>query len=149
MADLFSQLERLLAKFDDAELGHGATEEELAGAEERLALRFEGTYLSFLRRFGWGSVEYIEIYGLGNGVPAYLDLVQVAESERHEMEPRLPLHLLPLRNDGGGNLYCLDTRVPNEPPVVFWDHEEPSSQTPGEVAASFAEWLMDYLVELR
>lgn len=148
MANLTSQLERVLANFEDAELGPGATEEELARAEERLALRFDGTYFDFLRRFGWGSVEHIEIYGLGDDVPSHLDLVQVTESERHEMEPRLQPHLLPLSNDGAGNLYCLDTRVPNEPPVVFWDHEAPSSQTPAVVAEGFAAWLMTSLFEL-
>lgn len=44
------QLERLLSSFEDAELGCGATDEQVAAAEEDLGPRFEGTYRLFLLR---------------------------------------------------------------------------------------------------
>lgn len=143
----FSELTRRLCEFEDVQLAGGATDVEVSGAEEKLGPRVEGTYRDFLRRFGWGSFADIEIFGLGDDVPSHLDLLQVTESERHELESRLQPHLVPLSNDGAGNLYCLDTRVSDEPPVVFWDHEAPSSQTPAVVAAGFATWLIESLVE--
>lgn len=111
-----------------------------------LMLRITGSYRRFLHRFGWGGVGSFDLYGLGRGAPPYLHLVTVTQSERTEMRPRLPHNLLPLMNDGGGNLYCLDlSRIDTEPPVVYWDHEQPETQKPELVAADFATWMMAQL----
>jgi hypothetical protein len=63
------------------------------------------------------------------------------------MIPRLLQALVPIRNDGGGNHYCPDTRhlQDDECPVVFWDHEEGATQTPEQVAVNFTAWLTDEL----
>jgi hypothetical protein len=74
-------------------------------------------------------------------VPPWLNLVEMTRSEREQMRPALPHHLIPLMNDGGGNLYCLDSRGAGEPPVVFWDHEAGDQQQPAEVAPDFISWL--------
>ncbi len=104
-----------------------------------------GGYRQFLRRFGWGGVEDIELFGLGADVPSFLHLVVMTESERSEMSPALPTHLIPVMNDGGGNLYCLDSRGAAEPPVVFWDHTAGEDQQPQQVAADFVAWLSEEL----
>ena len=77
-----------------------------------------------MEQFGWASLESLELYGLGENVPAYLDLVKVTLSERRQMRSRLPRLLLALMNDGAGNHYCLDVGLheQEECPVVFWDH---------------------------
>ena len=74
----------------------------------------------FLGHIDWASIEGLELYGLGEDVPAYLDLVTVTVSERTEMRPRLPNRLVPLMNDGAGNHYCLEfeSREQGECPVV-------------------------------
>ena len=143
----FDTIQRRLKAYEHAEFGLGATDDEIDKAESVLGTPLRGSYRAFLETFGWGGVEDIEIFGLGADVPNYLNLVAVAESERTEAQPQLPSHLVPVTNDGGGNLYCLDASEPyrEEFPVVFWDHDRQSSQTPDLVAESFAEWLSDRL----
>ncbi|QRK09499.1 SMI1/KNR4 family protein [Archangium violaceum] len=59
------------------------------------------------------------------------------------MRPALPRHLIPLMNDGGDNLYCLDSRREGEPPVVFWDPTAGETQEPAQVASDFMAWLTE------
>ncbi len=144
----FAETAARLAAFEDSELGGGVGKAALDAAEQALGIRITGGYRSFLERFGWGGVEHIELFGLGDDVPSHLDLVTVTRSERSEATPALPVHLVPVMNDGGGNLLCLDTRSGDEPAVVFWDHEEDAAQTPSVEAASFADWLTEMLDDL-
>ncbi|CAN5884843.1 hypothetical protein BH11MYX4_BH11MYX4_03280 [soil metagenome] len=60
------------------------------------------------------------------------------------MATKLPVSLVPIMNDGGGNLYCLDSRSA-EPSVVFWDHEAGEKQDPTVESATFCDWLIGYL----
>jgi cell wall assembly regulator SMI1 len=126
------------------EVGRGATDDEINEAEHRLGVSLPEDFKMFLRDFGWGGVGSWELFGLGADVPQYLDLVRVALSERTEAEPSLPMHLIPIMNDGGGNLYCLDLSESGdrqENPVVYWDHALGPDQTMVSVAADFASWL--------
>lgn len=125
--------------------GGGATDDEIRDAEKILSIKIEGGYIEFLRRFGWGGVGGLELYGLGKDVPPHLDLVSLTLSERSEMIPRLNPKLIPIMNDGGGNLYCLDTRVSGENPIVFWDHEADAQQEAERVADSFSDWFSEEL----
>lgn len=136
----FGEIERIINEADTRVTGHGASEIEIVGAERRLCLNIQGSYRRFLSKFGWGGIKHIELYGLGTDVPPFLDLVRVTLSERNEMMPRLKHMLLPIMNDGGGNLYCLDmeSRGPN---VVFWDHELGTNQTADVIAENFETWL--------
>jgi hypothetical protein len=95
-----------------------------------------------------GGVGSFELFGLGSDVPSYLDLVAVTESERTEMRPALPAYLIPLMNDGGGNLYCLDSRREDEPAVIFWDHTAGEGQEPEAVAPDFISWLAERMEHL-
>lgn len=124
-------------------LGSGASEPTIVAASARLGVNLVGGYRLFLQRFGWGGVGSFELYGLGSDVPPYLDLVSVTESERAEMHPALPPYLVPLMNDGGGNLYCLDSRTESEPPVVFWNHAASAAQELERVAADFLSWMAE------
>lgn len=108
----------------------GASAAEIEEAELSLGVRFPDQYRRFLAEFGWGGVAHGELYGLGPDVPPHLDLVRATISERSEMAPAIPGHLLPVMNNGGGDHYCLDTSVVGEAPVVFWSHEEPADQEP-------------------
>jgi cell wall assembly regulator SMI1 len=145
---LRKQLQRLRAK-----MGEGATEVEIRQAEVQLGVTFPPTYAAFLREVGWLSVDYLQTFGLGRGTPDHYELVRCVLDERHVGHPHIPPHLLPFRNDGGGNHYCLDTSQKNEQgecPVVFWDHEaeEGPDQTPAQVAPDFHTWLLDELRDL-
>lgn len=138
----------LFAGMTDRLTGTGANEAEITEAERALGITIRGGYRQFLLKFGWGGRSAFEMYGLGEDVPSYLSLVGMTQSERMEMEPPLPPYLLPLMNDGGGNHYCLDTRiVTGEPPVVLWIHDESVDQVPAIQASSFVVWFARLLDE--
>jgi hypothetical protein len=139
----FHELSELLEKNPTKSLGQGVTDLEVDAASAELGVKLTGGYRLFLKRFGWGGVGSIELFGLGADVPPYLSLIAMTRSEREEMSPALPTQLIPLMNDGGGNLYCLDSRVPDEPPVVFWDHTAGEQQEPTRVASNFTTWLAE------
>ena len=136
----FEDLASLLGSFNAPRLGQGATESDIVAAEHALGIRIRGDYRRFVERYGWGGVGGLELYGLGKGVPRHLDLVVITTSERTEMSPQLRPEFLPIMNDGGGNLYCLDTRTEG-PKVVFWDHEDTPNQEPAVEADDFSEWF--------
>ena len=110
---------------------------------------FPRSYGTFLELFGWASIGGLDLYGLGEDVPAHLNLVEVTLSERTEMRPRMPHHLVPLANDGGGNHYCLDAAAcgERESPVVFWDHALGEGQDQALVGRSLEAWLSAELGE--
>ncbi|MCY3772043.1 MAG: SMI1/KNR4 family protein [Gemmatimonadetes bacterium] len=131
-------------------LGSGVDEVAIQRAEKVLEVQLPRSYKEFLRRFGWGGVGHWELYGLGSDVPEYLDLLRMTLSEREEMRPRVPFHLVPIMNDGYGNHYCLDTNKVkgDECPVVFWDHDLPENQDPKFVSNGFVMWLNKLLDDL-
>jgi hypothetical protein len=139
----FSDLESQILTYPGRVQGLGATTGEIAAAEKVLTIRFAGGFRTFLERFGWLSVEGLEIYGIGARVPKYLSLVEITLSERSEMRPKLRPDLVPVMNDGGGNLFCLDTAAgtSGSGAIVFWDHALDADQDPEIIAASFEEWL--------
>jgi cell wall assembly regulator SMI1 len=132
-----------LAAHPASAVGQGAPEAQIANAERQLGVRFDQCYRYFLARCGWATLGSSEFFGLGDDVPPYLNLVGIVESERNEAHPPLPPTLIPLKNDGGGNLYCIDAGRSDTggSPVVFWDHELGAKQQPEAVAPDFAGWL--------
>jgi hypothetical protein len=100
---LSSELIRRLCSFREAEFGRGATPQEIELAEEQLGVEFPASYKAFLEQFGWASINGLELYGLGEDVPAHQELVKVTLSERTEMRPRLPSHHRPRAGEAGGS----------------------------------------------
>jgi hypothetical protein len=139
----FDELSELMESNPAKRFGQGVRDTEINTSSAELGVELTGGYRLFLKRFGWGGVGSIELFGLGVDVPPYLSLTAMARSEREEMSPALPARLIPLMNDGGGNLYCLDVRVSGEPPVVFWDHTAGEQQEPARVASDFTTWLAE------
>lgn len=146
----FLELKTKLLSYKSKQVGKGVDKEKIKQAEKSLGVLFPKSYVSFLTEFGWGGIEHIEVYGLGDEIPEYLDVVKMTLSEREEMEPSLQHHLIPLMNDGAGNHYCLDTSKMSgeECPVVFWDHEEGKNQIPEIVSSEFVTWFMDMIDEI-
>lgn len=141
----FEDLKIVLKQSGPLEVGKGATQATIQSAERVLGISIRGDYRRFVEEYGWGGVGHIELYGLGDDVPRHLNLVDITTSERTEMSPRLRVELLPIMNDGGGNLYCLDLRTEG-PEIVMWDHEGTSHQNPGVEASDFSAWLASKLV---
>jgi cell wall assembly regulator SMI1 len=142
-----SAMARCIDSVANKDYGRGASDREISDAEHVLGVRFPEDYKFFLSRFGWAEIGCDILYGLGTDAPYGHSVVKNAVSERHEAQPHIPHHLVPIMNDGAGNNYCLDTLRfhGGECPVVFWDHEHPngSNQVPIDVAQSFGQWIVD------
>jgi hypothetical protein len=94
------------------------------------------TVRAFLADFGWLQIGSAEVFGLGQGVPTYLNLELEMVAEREVFEPGLPAKLLPMMNDGGGNLVCVDCADTREA-MALWDHSEGLV----DLNQSFCDWL--------
>lgn len=127
-----------------AETGTGVDVASVAAAEAQLG-SFPSDYKEFLENFGWLSLGHREIFGLGDDVPPYLDVVRVTLSERSEPGEPIPATAVALMNDGAGNIFYFDCAAvaTGDAPVLLWDHEGGSSQAPTVVAPSFSAWLLE------
>ena len=137
----YEELRDVLRARPELEAGTPPPPEEVEVAERRLGC-LPDDYRAFLADFGWLSLGPHEVFGLGVGIPPYLHVVRVNESEW--TEGRLPRNLVAVMNDGAGNLTCIDcTAVSNGAPVVvvLWDHEASSTDGPIALAPSFTELL--------
>lgn len=117
-----------------AELGAGASAEELTKAEAALGQRLPAEYRSFLVEVGWAEIGALSIAGLGRGVPEDLDLLRAARAAWDQGE--IPRELLPLADDGGGDFLFLElasgavvylsngVREPLAPSFTLWLEEE-------------------------
>ena len=56
-------------------------------------------------------------------------------------EHELPESIVPIAEDGGGNLLCLDYRHSHAPAVVFWFHELAGEEGLRRVAPSFEAFI--------
>ena len=145
----FSDIERFITNFQaDKSFGSGASEEAIHSVEAKLGVKIAGSYRLFLSRYGWADIGSNEIYGLGDDVPLHLELVSNTFWERNEAFRRLPAHMVPVYNDGLGNLYVLNTDqvINDENPLCFWDHESLPDQPAEYIAASFAAWFCNELM---
>ena len=148
MHDWINQVRLLVESSENAQVGIGASEQEVNEAETSLGVRFPSYFRAYLLEFGVLSVAHREFYGLGAGVPTYLHLVIETLAERHQFRPYIPKHLIPVENNGGGDHYCIDLSAELEdPPVVFWNHTQDESQVAQPEAECFSSWLLECIAE--
>ena len=131
--------------------GAGANDRAVDTAEERIG-RFPGEYRAFLHEYGWVGVSSYEIYGLGDDVPPYLDVVRVTLAERTEPAVPLPANFVCVMNNGAGALISFKALDPADhdtqrSPILSWDHNSAATRVPEELAESFTDWLMDLLAD--
>ncbi|MCZ8158272.1 MAG: SMI1/KNR4 family protein [Rhizobiaceae bacterium] len=142
MTNWTHEIRRFLESASDAEVGAGASELEIQAAEKSLGVTFPIRFREYLSWFGYVSAAHWELNGLGEGVPAHLNLVTETLLEREQFRPHIPRSLLPLENNGAGDHSCLDLSSGNDdPPIVFWDHEKDERQVPTPEADHFSQWL--------
>jgi hypothetical protein len=131
-----------------AKVGRGATDGEIGSAESALGVVFPPVFRRYLSELGYLEFGSAEFYGLGEGVPAHLDLVRNVMDERLRFHPHVPSHLIPFLPNYGGDHSCIDLSDPvDDPPVVFWDHELDAAQVPSRMADTFTSWLLDHTGE--
>lgn len=141
------ELVALLEEFFGSQNGSGATLPEIAQAESELAVVLPECYRSVIRIFGSLELDSWEIFGLGAGVPTYLNLVHMVKVEREASSGLLDSSLLPIMNNGGGDLFCLDLTTTDEDGdcrVRLWDHETRTIEAEAPelgVADGFCDWL--------
>ena len=141
-------LEEVLRRLPDtkgARLGRGVEEPELADTERRLGVTLPPGYRSFLRRIGWATVDRVAVFGLGDDVPADLDL----RTRAAETAPDLPANMVPFARDDDGVVYCLDAAHsgPYESPVYRWGSGTSAEAAPEYAGHDFASWLWMRLAE--
>lgn len=141
--DVDEVLQRL-REVGEASLGLGADDDEIAEAERVLGLTIPGAYRTFIREVGWASVRGLEVFGLGEEVPAELDVRTVTTEIRESM----PSNALPFARDEGEN-FCLDAEHegPYESPVFRWRPEAASKDALEYAGHDFASWLWMRLAE--
>lgn len=124
-------------KVDFADPAPPASEEQIAAVESSLDLELASSYKAFLRRQNGGymasnsfsgdlgaSVRYF--YSAGETPVEHLeDLVSIASlySPGGEADYVLRPGVLPIGEDDGGNLICLDVGAGDPGAVYFWEHE--------------------------
>jgi cell wall assembly regulator SMI1 len=118
-------------------------------AERELGVTFPPDLKQYLARFGHIEVGHLEFFGLGDQIPDYLNLVRVTTIERTESGCPLPSDLVPLLNDGGGNLYCIAAGGSRSGQVLFWDHDAGPDQEPEVCASSLETWASELLTDLE
>jgi len=143
----FDELENVIRAQPGSVVGGGVSPSVIADAEKRLAVTFPESLREYLRRLGWLELGHMEFFGLGSRVPAHLNLTILTVSERAESGAGLPGHLIPLLNDGSGNLYCMDVRPGSNPRgrIVLWNHELGPGQEPRDCAPTLEDWLSERL----
>ena len=141
----FNDIRRVLQEHPSRRFGAGASDDEIGQAEIALEVEFPDSYRLFLAEFGWGGAGDFDLFGLGTDVLPGLNVVEVTISERSQMMPLTPKHLVPVMNDGGGNLYCLDTQrisADGDCPVVIQDH---ALDEIDHISDSFLTWLEEWM----
>ncbi|WUJ72099.1 SMI1/KNR4 family protein [Kribbella soli] len=119
-------------------LGPGAAGELTDNAEAALG-RLPDDYKRFLRKIGYASIGPNEIYGLGEGIPRYLDVVEMTLAERRD-SPGFPPDGVVVFNDGGGNLSFLRCSADGRSPVYSWLHDDPEDVAID--SSSFSAWVL-------
>jgi cell wall assembly regulator SMI1 len=145
-----NKLETLLKNRNDINLGGGITNYELTNLEKKLEVAFHPDLIDYLMKFGWLEIGHLEFFGYGKEIPAYLNILEITESERNESHIKLPRNYIPLLNDGAGNLYCIDVMKDSATygQIVFWDHDLRETQAPEVYALNLENWLIERLESL-
>lgn len=130
-------------------MGVPATDRAIEEAESELGVVFPRQLKTYLKTFGHLEIGHHDLYGLGSNIPDYLSIVKETLLERKQFRPHIPVHLLPIENDGSGSHYCLDvSSAHDDPPVVFWSHDDDEEQAPDVVSNSFTSWLLKVADEM-
>lgn len=135
-------------------LYNGVTMEDISFAEERLGIIFPKSYKDLIQQHSGGNVikdsfTYKESNGeLSFGSVYMLNLFEILEKYFDPPE-FFSKGLVPFADDGGGNLTCFDYRKCSEnPPIVFWVHEDDEGEDIHFVASDFED-LMEKLFALE
>lgn len=112
------------------------TPEEIVKIEKKINLKFPAEYKEHLLKYNGGQCTpnlftfiengtqtdscidwFLAIYdGEYDNLEQYIDIYKLDEK-------RLPIHIVPIAHDPGGNLICISCGSNDNGSVYFWDHE--------------------------
>jgi hypothetical protein len=107
--------------------GAALTEADVAAVEQRLGVSFPDDYRAFLLQINGGVPRpgkwVKQIFSLGSDVPPDASF-EVAYDNLKVRQERIPRRMIPVADDGGGNLYCISTTGTDRGVVYYWFHED-------------------------
>ncbi|WP_052521201.1 SMI1/KNR4 family protein [Agreia bicolorata] len=136
-----NELKAALATRRNVESGTGATEEEIVAVEASIGL-ISPEYRQFLLDMGWLNVGHYEILGIGKGITPANDLLEVTLDERGY--DRIPT-LIPVMNNGAGDLYCVKEGSTSSPLLLSTLDSSPDYVVDEE---GFINWLLNLVKTL-
>lgn len=142
-------LESRLRLRSDCAVGGGVHTSDVDAAEAQLNVTFPHDLRVYLQMLGSLEIGHREFFGLGTDLPRFRDIVAVTLSERTMARSPLRHDLIPLLNDGGGNLICIVVAGTNSGRIVFWDHDDGGDQAPSDWSESLAVWLDEVLSDVE
>jgi len=122
----------------------------IANLAEEIGLVFSDEYSQFLLAQN-GGAPVNELFSYGDGKRSAVSFLGVDTGEYYSdlsskyevFRARIPGGFLPIGQDPGGNLICLD--LGGDKGVYFWDHEKeqdpPTRENVAKIAGSFNEFL--------
>jgi cell wall assembly regulator SMI1 len=126
-----------------------ATTAEIRAAEAVLGVRLPADFVAVASEHQ-GRTPSPSVFRLEDGTESILNNLLHFEASSptssivrawDDLQDILPAGVVPFAADPGGNYLCFDYRESDEqPPVVFWVHDDPSAPTQ-RVAASFTQLL--------
>lgn len=147
-------MERLLdtlGAMPDIRPEKGASDETIASVERTLGFRFPEDYKALLRRHDGGVFAGARLFNLapdGNFRVLASEMQKIETYLGEELPKVATREMIPVGDDGGGNLFLLDLRAAdaNSCPVLKWGHEALNGKEPGVAANSIREFVEDRLV---
>ena len=130
------------------------SDEQVDKVEQAIGWRFPQDYLRVVR-INQGRKPQPDCFELANGDSSVISYLLVVEEHHFQYLPGLmwlmaggrfpesgPSFIVPFAADPGESLICFDYRAgPENPAVVFWDHEANAKRSPQTIAASFTDLL--------
>jgi antitoxin YobK len=141
----------ILSNNEQSDFVGPCSKEFIVQAEQKLGLKFTGSYLDFLLSFGAGNFGAEEIYGIisndfeNSSIP---DAIWYTITERRES--KLPKNLLIIYDTGSDEVYCLDfNKIDNKEPKVvsFVPGIAIENQTYEIIANNFGDMLLDLVTQ--
>jgi cell wall assembly regulator SMI1 len=123
----------------------GASDRQIAAAQQRLGVTFPPSYQQFLRQFNGGEFRFARMFRISAGGAGFFDLDQEMTVLAEYFPAFLDGELLAFGDDYSGNHYCFDLTRPNragECPIVFWDRLMGGDAGPEPHARNFQEFLV-------
>ncbi|MEO0587111.1 MAG: SMI1/KNR4 family protein [Planctomycetota bacterium] len=125
------------------------TDAQVGEAEAALGAKLPPSFLEYMQRCGFYAMPDWSTFWVGGDELLFANIVEANQTARQDPDAPLPTYFVAFQDNGEGDLYCFDTRLPNsdgEYPVILFDTTRSTKanlKDPNPVAKTFADWLCD------